>query len=269
MTTNAAEHLAELGSPLQALLRFLQQQIPIGVGAGLITRFDSVHKLEGSLEQSVYQSMIFHLARRMIVLAKYSVENSPAGFPAEVVKNAISSTFDLGSFTEPDRLFQLVYECYATSKKQLSDGKKNSVLRDSKKNGACCYLCGIELTYTDEEDPTYCEVEHVLPRSLGGGNEYTNLKPACKSCNGMKRDRLGGADIHFELMVYPFTERGRHKINDYHVFSALFHGKNACELCGRDAEDAGYLDIGQKESDDSWHVFNTLLICSDCSAPST
>jgi 5-methylcytosine-specific restriction endonuclease McrA len=34
------------------------------------------------------------------------------------------------------------------------------------------------------------EVDHVIPRSRGGSNEYSNLVTSCKSCNGSKKDRL-------------------------------------------------------------------------------
>ncbi|MEU1037647.1 HNH endonuclease signature motif containing protein [Streptomyces sp. NPDC005907] len=33
------------------------------------------------------------------------------------------------------------------------------------------------------------EVDHVRPVAKGGVHEYSNLAPACASCNGLKSDR--------------------------------------------------------------------------------
>jgi 5-methylcytosine-specific restriction endonuclease McrA len=32
-------------------------------------------------------------------------------------------------------------------------------------------------------------IDHVMPRSRGGGHEWTNLAAACRRCNLTKRDR--------------------------------------------------------------------------------
>jgi 5-methylcytosine-specific restriction endonuclease McrA len=44
-----------------------------------------------------------------------------------------------------------------------------------------CWYCG---WHFDE----MC-IDHVVPRSLGGGNEIDNLVPCCRPCNSSKRDR--------------------------------------------------------------------------------
>ncbi len=38
------------------------------------------------------------------------------------------------------------------------------------------------------------EVEHIIPRSLAGKNEFENLALACRSCNVFKSDYLNGND---------------------------------------------------------------------------
>ena len=46
-----------------------------------------------------------------------------------------------------------------------------------------CELCGVSA-----EDRAL-EVDHILPRNLGGSDNLTNLQALCFSCNAMKRDR--------------------------------------------------------------------------------
>ena len=46
-----------------------------------------------------------------------------------------------------------------------------------------CELCGISA------DQKVLEVDHILPRNSGGGDQQSNLQALCYSCNAMKRDR--------------------------------------------------------------------------------
>lgn len=46
--------------------------------------------------------------------------------------------------------------------------------------GGFCYLCGGTATTLD----------HVIPRSRGGTEAITNLRPCCVSCNSAKGNRL-------------------------------------------------------------------------------
>lgn len=49
----------------------------------------------------------------------------------------------------------------------------------NKTNGHCAY-CGESIDYKD------MQIDHINPVHLGGGNEDTNLLPACRSCNHYK-----------------------------------------------------------------------------------
>jgi HNH endonuclease len=46
-----------------------------------------------------------------------------------------------------------------------------------------CELCGVSA-----EDRAL-EVDHIVPRNLGGSDDLSNLQALCYSCNAMKRDR--------------------------------------------------------------------------------
>jgi 5-methylcytosine-specific restriction endonuclease McrA len=47
------------------------------------------------------------------------------------------------------------------------------------RDGRCCAFCGGAAS----------TVDHVLPRSRGGGNTWENTVAACATCNGRKGDR--------------------------------------------------------------------------------
>jgi 5-methylcytosine-specific restriction endonuclease McrA len=47
-------------------------------------------------------------------------------------------------------------------------------------------------------------VDHVPPRSRGGGNEWTNTVTACGRCNNGKRDRTS-AEARMPLRVKPYA----------------------------------------------------------------
>ncbi|PIP72092.1 MAG: HNH endonuclease [Nitrospinae bacterium CG22_combo_CG10-13_8_21_14_all_47_10] len=88
-------------------------------------------------------------------------------------------------------------------KKTLSFSKKNILRRDN----YTCQYCG-----TSNHPLT---VDHVVPKSRGGGTNWTNIVVACKTCNLKKADRTplevdmklrkppGKPEYHFISFVIP------------------------------------------------------------------
>jgi ATP adenylyltransferase len=62
----------------------------------------------------------------------------------------------------------------------ISGTAKYEVLKRAKFH---CELCGISA------DQRALEVDHIIPRNLGGSDDTYNLQSLCYSCNSMKRDR--------------------------------------------------------------------------------
>jgi 5-methylcytosine-specific restriction endonuclease McrA len=58
--------------------------------------------------------------------------------------------------------------------------RKNLFLRDQHE----CQYCSKQ--FVNEQ----LTIDHVIPRSLGGGTSWTNCVAACKKCNGMKGNKL-------------------------------------------------------------------------------
>lgn len=56
--------------------------------------------------------------------------------------------------------------------------------------GSVCWLCGkpIDLT-APRSSPLGLSVDHVIPRSKGGGDNLDNLRPAHHHCNTSRQDR--------------------------------------------------------------------------------
>jgi 5-methylcytosine-specific restriction endonuclease McrA len=61
----------------------------------------------------------------------------------------------------------------------ISPTRKNIIWRDSNQ----CQYCGVI------ETPSDMTVDHIIPRSRGGANSWSNLVASCKRCNQKKRDR--------------------------------------------------------------------------------
>ncbi|WP_430779832.1 HNH endonuclease [Actinoplanes sp. G11-F43] len=62
------------------------------------------------------------------------------------------------------------------------------------RDGRRCAYCG----------DTATTIDHVLPRSRGGRNEWLNTVAACGRCNNRKRDRTP-AEARMPLRVTPFA----------------------------------------------------------------
>jgi 5-methylcytosine-specific restriction endonuclease McrA len=63
--------------------------------------------------------------------------------------------------------------------KTMAPTRKNIIWRDQNK----CQYCSKEL------ESQSLTLDHIIPRSKGGGNTWINLVAACKKCNQRKGDR--------------------------------------------------------------------------------
>lgn len=88
-------------------------------------------------------------------------------------------------------------------------GKLNGALRIRilERDGYACVYCG------RRPPEVVLEVDHVLPRVLGGRDEATNLVTACRDCNNGKRAELLRLPETVVLMPLPETVRPRPPIH--------------------------------------------------------
>lgn len=72
------------------------------------------------------------------------------------------------------------------------------------RDGFTCAYCGCDLR---NAGPGEVSLDHLVPRSEGGGNETSNLVTACRSCNSSRQDRpwrnyaTGGAIVRIEAWI--------------------------------------------------------------------
>jgi hypothetical protein len=68
------------------------------------------------------------------------------------------------------------------------------------------HRCGYCLT-SEAIVGTPMEIDHIIPRSLGGATDETNLWLACSLCNGHKADRVAAIDYPTGEVVRLFDPR--------------------------------------------------------------
>lgn len=64
-------------------------------------------------------------------------------------------------------------------------------------------LCRVPLKNGLQCLATATEVDHIVPRTRGGGHEASNLRAACRPCNHFKLDRLDSEMYELEIARGP------------------------------------------------------------------
>lgn len=70
--------------------------------------------------------------------------------------------------------------------KAQKDRRINVVKRDGYK----CYLCKCQLSLYGENGAPMGTVDHLVPKSKGGTNDYRNLMACCEPCNKKKAAKI-------------------------------------------------------------------------------
>lgn len=72
-----------------------------------------------------------------------------------------------------------------------------------------CYWCCILLDFTQ------VDIEHVVPKCMGGSDDISNLRVSCRRCNGIKNMSLPMDFALYQLRAPVFirsTRHGRHQV---------------------------------------------------------
>lgn len=111
------------------------------------------------------------------------------GTPAAGVRRSLDRLIDAGDVlcTEDDELdiseraFEVVWETYRPAiPKWMRDRIFDSA-------GGRCTYCGCEVVEDGNISDQSFHIDHVVPLSLGGSNDFTNLVASCRACNLSKR----------------------------------------------------------------------------------
>jgi 5-methylcytosine-specific restriction endonuclease McrA len=115
-----------------------------------------------------YQPLSICSVQRSLVLLFLDKAELLHDVPEKVVKS-VSARFEYPSVIRLKRYIRLPY-------KEVTPTRKNILKRDRMK----CQYCGTSSELT---------IDHVLPRSRGGQDVWTNLVTACTKCNQKKGNR--------------------------------------------------------------------------------
>jgi CRISPR/Cas system Type II protein with McrA/HNH and RuvC-like nuclease domain len=87
----------------------------------------------------------------------------------------------------------------ATLKAAIKALTRRSLFND---NGGACRYCDQKLTLQTGNHKDFATIDHVIPKSDGGSDDYHNLTIACKSCNEQK----GSLSVEEFLLVRMIKE---------------------------------------------------------------
>lgn len=73
---------------------------------------------------------------------------------------------------------------------QISMAKRMKVF---KRDNGKCSVCGCKLHLDIENwrDSFYMQIDHIIPRRMGGADDMDNLRAICKHCNSTKGQHIG------------------------------------------------------------------------------
>jgi hypothetical protein len=86
--------------------------------------------------------------------------------------------------TDFERLLESSVEA---SLQQMTDSQKKQLLKFSTAQHPYCYICGVDLDFTQQDEHAAFTREHIWPSSLGGNSTIENLLPACGKCNNRRK----------------------------------------------------------------------------------
>lgn len=259
-------------NPGQELQLFLRELIPLDRenDRSFVGRIDDALMADGDFLTITYESAVNYMVRRLITTAEYLRRKyDPVTFPGE--RYIIEIRRFLRDFTrippsKLERILTLLLICLRERDRELTQKTKNRVRRDARQRLLGCYICGGSFNYDQENEFNSFEVEHVWPHQMGGRNDDSNLKGACRKCNASKADYLEAADFHYEEICLVKDKTDNSFNVDFHWrYKVAIAAKSRfrCSQCGKPAEYGGEVQFGRRELSDSWHYLNIDAYCSE------
>lgn len=259
-------------NPGKELQNFLTELYSLQSG-NFLQKIDDDLMSGGELYELFYTSCINYLVRRFITTAEYFRRKyDPEDFGDKHYRDKLREYLrDYTNYRDKfiDRLVLLLDRCLTTSDDEPTDHVKARLKRKAREAGQFCFVCGEELDYTNSNPKLSATVDHIWPRSMGGGSHTDNLQVACQRCNNnIKKDFIDASDYHYEeisLVSPSYDEYIRRERNRSYEVAIFAKTQFTCAGCGQPAHRVGKLQIGRKEPGDSWHFLNLVAYCSNCS----
>lgn len=228
---------------------------------------------------SIVEDLIGDVIFRFLIASAKQIRtnNKSQTFDAALERFVSTKTRLTGDLAR--RLRQNLKQAVLASEEARPKSERRNQLKKKQKNKNC-YLCGGRI----DEDPI---LDHVWPRSAGGGTGKSNLRVAHQFCEAIKADYAvcGDAPIgRFAFEALPRTLAGTtptwwpSPVDNEEEFKTLIDdirgsqlkiavlGRQQfqCHACEIAFQDATNCSIIRRNDDEPWWFANVVAICDNC-----
>jgi 5-methylcytosine-specific restriction endonuclease McrA len=273
-TQNTNTNLAawyENRNPGEDLRDLIKELCPIDLDeeASSLTALDSFIKADGRLAETIYESTINYLTRRLINTAeylrrRYESDNFPEGAYVEKLRDYLQNQTGIPP-SKLEKALILILLCVNIKKqnRKMEKQKRKSFINEYLRSNSDlrCYMCGRSLAENE------AEIEHVWPKSMGGLERNFNLRISCHECNNVKLSYVDSSDFHYEHISLVNDESMHTFANEFkrqYKIAVWAKSEFQCSLCRRTASEIGRLGFTKINPEDSWHFLNIDAICENC-----
>lgn len=203
------------------------------------------------------------LCCKLIVAAK-SVAVADEVNPATL--NSIVERFPWNRLNSGNRLLRFLSDAVSQSDRDISPGTSKELRAFAKNRHPFCYICGVDLDFTDEASRAYMTLEHLWPSCYGGDSSPENLLPACEDCNTKKANIAAwvSTDVHsLFLGINPDQKhlddiRFAHRFAIYQRAALSLAVDRKCTLKSAFLELGPWADVRVEDSEEATDMFNIL-----------
>jgi len=244
-----------------------------GKGAAIIDAF-----LPDDTSAEIVQDLIGDIVFRFLLAsAKQIYTDNPSTFDASLENFILKKTRLTGELAK--RFRRVLKQAVLASEEERPKKERRDRIKDKQKHKNC-YICSGPIN----EEPV---LDHVWPRSAGGGNGKSNLMTAHPFCEAVKGDLAVSGDTpvaRFAFNALPRTLDGTQiawwpsALDADHEFRSLVDDIRGSQLkiavlgrqdfkcyeCDKSFSESNKCSIKRRNTDEPWWFANVIVICDDC-----
>jgi 5-methylcytosine-specific restriction endonuclease McrA len=249
-------------------------QVRAGKGAAIVDTF-----LPDETAAELVQDLIGDVVFRFLLLSALKIrsEVGEVNFDDSLEKFILNKTRLTGDLAR--RLRQNLKQAVLATEEERPKSERKARLKEKQKHKKC-YLC----SGTIEGESV---LDHVWPRSAGGGNGKSNLHTAHASCEAVKADiavcgdapvgRFAFNELPRSLAGHPMTwwpstvkddREFKSLVDDIRgsqlKIAILSRQQFQCHSCKTSFSDTGDCRIIRRNEDEPWWFANVVAICDSC-----
>jgi 5-methylcytosine-specific restriction endonuclease McrA len=125
-----------------------------------------------------------------------------------------------------DDVLRVVIRAVKATRENVTVKERKRYKRHAQRTHQHCYMCGVTLDFSEQDEHTRFTLEHIWPRCYGGNSIDENLLPACGSCNSKKkRDLATWAMSNVQAVILGFSpdEEERRLIEGPHRYALHYY----------------------------------------------